>query len=142
MSAPPAVIDTNVVVSGLITSAAGAPTARILDAMLEGRFLFLLSSELLAEYRRVLLRPALRRLHGLNEEDIDRILADLALSGGEREPQPSSEAAPDPQDQHLWDLLACEPEAILVTGDLRLIRQPPSFARVASPGEFAEQFLK
>ena len=57
MSGPALVVDTNVVVSGLITSDATAPTARILDAMLRGELRFLLSEELLSEYRSVLLRP-------------------------------------------------------------------------------------
>jgi len=61
MRAEPAVIDTNVVVSGLLTSLAASPTVRILDGMLVGAFRFLLSVELLAEYRAVLLRQKIRR---------------------------------------------------------------------------------
>ncbi len=51
MHAAPAVIDTNAVVSGLITASPGAPTALLLDGMLAGRFLYLFSDALLAEYR-------------------------------------------------------------------------------------------
>lgn len=43
MSPPPAAIDTNVVVSGLLTADPASPTARILDGMLDGRFPYLLS---------------------------------------------------------------------------------------------------
>jgi len=68
MTSRPAVIDTNVVVSGLITKDARAPTARIVDGMLRGRFPFLLSNLTLREYREVLLRPAIRRKHGLDSE--------------------------------------------------------------------------
>ena len=57
----PLVVDTNVVVSGLLTSVADAPPAMLLDAMLAGRVSFLLSTDLLAEYRDVLLRPAIAR---------------------------------------------------------------------------------
>ncbi|MEZ5330675.1 MAG: hypothetical protein R2991_01180 [Thermoanaerobaculia bacterium] len=40
------VVDTNVVVAGLLTGDAHAPTALILDAMLAGRVLYALSVEL------------------------------------------------------------------------------------------------
>ena len=41
------VIDTNVLAAGLITADTTSPTARILDAMLDGSLFYLLSSELL-----------------------------------------------------------------------------------------------
>ena len=53
MKSAPAVIDTNVVVSGVLTKDSPSPTVRILDGMLAGRFRFLLSVDLLAEYRDV-----------------------------------------------------------------------------------------
>jgi uncharacterized protein len=45
------VIDTNVVVVGLLTSHPDSPVARILDGMLAAAFAFVLSEALLAEYR-------------------------------------------------------------------------------------------
>ena len=50
MTARVALVDTNVVVSGLLTSSIDAPTSRILDSMLSGALRFALSVELLAEY--------------------------------------------------------------------------------------------
>lgn len=66
----PLVIDTNVVVAGLITRASDSPVRHILDGMLTGAFPFALSQDLLAEYRRVLLRPAIRKLHGLSTDQV------------------------------------------------------------------------
>ena len=43
------VVDTNVVVAGLITGASDSPVRRVLDGMLAGAFRFLLSPDLLAE---------------------------------------------------------------------------------------------
>ena len=74
----PAIIDTNIVVAGLLTQRADAPVARILDGMLAARFPFALSEALLAEYRAVVLRPKLRARHGLEAGDIDVILTELA----------------------------------------------------------------
>lgn len=63
MTPPVFVVDTNVVVAGLITGLSNSPVASVLDAMLSGSLLYLLSPELLEEYRSVLLRPKLAKLH-------------------------------------------------------------------------------
>lgn len=132
------VIDTNVVVAGLITASTDAPTARILDGMLTGAFPFLLSEELLAEYRAVLLRPRISRLHGLTEGEMDDILAMIALNGAVREPKAIADLAPDRGDQCLWTLLATTDGALLVTGDKSLCENPPPFGHVVSPVFFVQ----
>jgi putative PIN family toxin of toxin-antitoxin system len=119
------IVDTNVLVAGLITSQPSSPTAQVLDAMLDGRLLYLLSPALLREYRQVLLRPKLVRLHGLSEDEIDRLLTELTANALWREPsQDAPESAPDPGDDHLWALLGSELGAILVTGDALLLDNP------------------
>lgn len=129
------VVDTNVVVAGLITAEAGAPTARILDAMLGGRLRYLLSEELLAEYRTVLLRPKLVELHGLLPGEIDEILIRIASHAVVR-----SLAGP-PQgtagDRHLLALLATEPGALVVSGDAALLRKAAQRGR--SPRELVDE---
>ena len=69
-----ALVDTKVIVSGLLAAADDSPTARILDAMAVGTLHFILSDELLAEYRAVLLRPAVATRHGLTEAEVDAVL--------------------------------------------------------------------
>jgi putative PIN family toxin of toxin-antitoxin system len=133
---PAAVVDTNVVVAGLITANAGSPTARILDGMRRGAFPFLLSDRLLAEYREVLLRAKIRRLHGLGASEVDQILTQIATHAMVREPEARS-GAPDAKDNHLWSLVQDQPGCVLVTGDLALSRKPPPGADVLSPGQFA-----
>lgn len=115
----PFVVDTNVVVAGLLTADPAAPTARLLDAMLAGRLPFVLSLELLAEYRRVLLRPRIAARHGLSPEEIDEILIDLAANGRILEPAPLARPTFPRGDAHLESLLAAAPAALLVTGDER-----------------------
>ncbi|MDR7465595.1 MAG: PIN domain-containing protein [Armatimonadota bacterium] len=137
MKPPVAVIDTNVVVEGLLTKDATSPVAVILEGMLNGRFRFLLSVELLAEYRRVLLRPAIRALHALGPSEVDAILEEIAAAGIFREPAVApAEDLPDPTDRHLWQLLATWPGAVLVTGDKALLGKPPAFAGVLAPSGF------
>lgn len=128
------VIDTNVVVAGLISGAGDSPVRRMLDGMLAGTFRFVLSPDLLAEYRRVLVRPAIRERHGLNPREVDVLLVQIAANALIRDPSGQAAApAPDRGDDHLWQLLRVVPGLTLVTGDLRLVEQPPGHASVISP---------
>ena len=92
---PPSIVDTNVVVSGLLTVDAASPVARVLDGMLAAAFPFVLSEALVAEYRSVLARPSLRKVHGLSVDDVDVILVDLAQHAIVLTP-PLAVRAPDP----------------------------------------------
>ena len=135
MSRPPVIVDTNVVVAGLLTAQAASPVARILDGMLTAAFPFVVSPALLAEYHAVLVRPALRKLHGLSVKQIETILTDLAQHAIVLEPE-AGPPAPDPGDQLLWDLLAERAELRLVTGDKLLLKDASMQGRVLTPAEF------
>lgn len=134
------VVDTNVIVSGLIGADPNSPPARILDAMLDGGFIYLMSDDLLDEYSCVLRRPGLVRLHGLTGEELDRLLVDLVANAMWRMPAAAGEA-PDTGDQHLWALLTSYPQGLLVTGDRLLLENPPGSVSVISPRSFADSFL-
>lgn len=132
MTAALLVVDTNVVVAGLLTREPRAPTARILDSMLGGSLRFLLSEALLAEYRVVLLRPAIARAHGLAPAEVDEILIRLAANAVIR--APTTGASGPAGDLHLFDLLATEPTALLVSGDAKVLRH--AGARGRTPRSF------
>ncbi len=74
------VVDTSVIVSGLIGADPNSPPTRILDAMLDGDLLYLMSSALLAEDSTVLRRPRITRLHGRADDELDRFLTELVES--------------------------------------------------------------
>jgi len=132
---PVFIIDTNVVVSGLITSNPDSPVAAVLDGMLSAAFVFAVSEMLLAEYRAVLLRPHLKNLHGLSPAEIDAILLELAQHAIVlKTPEDQMQArAPDPGDQFLWNLLASHADLLLVTGDKLLLQDPAMATRVITP---------
>lgn len=137
MSRQVVIVDTNVVVAGLLTGNATSPVARILDGMLAAAFPFVVSEALLAEYRAVLVRPALRKLHGLTVAEVETLLTEIAqhaivLGPGLGLP------APDPGDQLLWDLLAAKAGLLLITGDKALQRDAAMQARVLSPLAFLD----
>jgi putative PIN family toxin of toxin-antitoxin system len=137
-----AVIDTNVVVSGPLTRDRDAPTAVILDAMVAGRFAFMLSLDLIAEYREVLLRPRIRRRHGLGEAEVDAFLTELAANARVREPAPSVVRPRDTGDSHLFALLDTDRTAVLVTGDDALVTDAPDPDRVLSPRIFSAHLTR
>ena len=139
MTLPVFVVDTNVIVAGLITSRETSPVSRILDGMLSGRLIYLLSPALLDEYRQVLLRPKLTDLHGLTDSQVDRVLVELAANAIWRDPGVAAQA-PDRGDDHLWMLLATEPGSILVTGDRLLREHPPDNSSAISPETWAARF--
>jgi uncharacterized protein len=135
VSRPPVIVDTNVVVAGLLTGNDASPAARILDGMLVAAFPFVVSERLLAEYRAVLVRPGLRKLHGLTVAEVETLLTDIAQHAIVLAPV-AAPPAPDPGDQFLWELLAAKADLLLVTGDKALLRDPGMQSRVVSPRSF------
>ena len=135
------VVDTNVIVSGLIGAGPNSPPARILEAMLEGDLLYLMSSALLAEYSTVLRRPRVARLHGRADDELDRLLTELTANAVWRRPSTEPQA-PESGDNHLWALLSSWPHSLLVTGDRLPAENPPSATAVVTPRRVVDTFLQ
>lgn len=140
MTLPVFVVDTNVLVAGLITASSDSPVAAVVDAMLSGSLLYLLSPALLEEYRAVLLRPRLARLHGLTEAEVDHLLVELTANALWREPAAAA-FAPDRGDDHLWALLDAHTGSMLITGDRLLQDNPPAKHSVIAPAGWQKQFV-
>lgn len=102
--------------------------------MLTAAFPFALSEALLAEYREVLNRPALRKRHGLTGKEIDALL--IALAEHTSTGACGGPGCTRPGDQHLWDLLASHDELCLVTGDRLLLESRHAPAPVLTPAAF------
>ena len=140
MKAKVCIVDTNIVVAGLISANSGSPPVQILDAMLSGTLMYLISAELLDEYAAVLQRPGISRQHGLTEDEIDTVLTELVANAIWREPA-STTSAPDPGDDHLWALLSSQGESLLVTGDKLLLDNSTSTSSVISARHYVDLFL-
>ena len=132
------VVDTNVVVSALLTGKPDSPPLLLLQRMLDGSLRYLLSTELLAEYRAVLLRPKIRSRHQLSEAEVDDLLLELAANGTLREPA-TKPLSPDPKDAHLLALLEDEPRAVLVSGDELTLGAVQPRGRALTPRELLER---
>lgn len=106
------VIDTNVLVSGLL-SAHGAP-ARVLDLLTVGDLRLAYDDRIAAEYRQVLARPRL----GFHPEAVAHLLDDLLAEGLPVVARPLPAVLPDPADLPFLEV-AVEAAALLITGNLR-----------------------
>lgn len=133
------IVDTNVVVAGVLSADPESPPAQILEAMLAARMRFVLSAELLGEYRSVFARPRIAARHGLDLVEIDQLLRRLAEHGVVREPPSTPHRSPDTGDQHLWSLLVSEPAAMLVTGDRMLLQNCPWPDRILTARDWVDQ---
>jgi putative PIN family toxin of toxin-antitoxin system len=105
------VIDTNVVVSGLLTPSGNA--ARILDAVVEGRIKMAYDARILAEYRDVLRRPKLR-IQPLRVEAFLEGLRGQALIS----PVHIDVTGPDPDDLIFIEAALATASRTIVTGNL------------------------
>lgn len=118
-------LDTNVVVSALLKPL--SVPARLLDLALSGHIEVVVSNELLAENREVLLRPKFR----FSEGDVDAVLELMRSRAISVVPVPQPVTTPDPKDQFVIDLAATS-GAVVVTDNTRHFE---GFPRVVTPAE-------
>jgi len=133
------IVDTNVVIAGLLSSDSTSPTVQILDAMLNGSILTVLSPSLLQEYHEVLLRPKIRKYHQLTEQQLEQLLSEIVANAIWCEPTETL-SAPDKGDAHIWSLLLQSEHRVLITGDLLLLQNAPPGKSVISPARYFKLF--
>ena len=108
-------VDTNIIVSGLITTA--TPPARILDAVQGKKIILLISDEVVVEYLRVLEYPHIRKYKKITDEVI-RDLTSLFVEDTERiEILSSIKKSKDPDDDKFLSLAVEGKADFLITGD-------------------------
>jgi putative PIN family toxin of toxin-antitoxin system len=109
------VVDPGVFVSALI-GPAGSPPSKIVDAWLDDRVEIVVSPELLAELRRVVMRPKFRRW--FDEETARQLVDRIERHAIHRpDPAPTPGATRDPADDYLVALAVAEGVDAIVSGD-------------------------
>jgi putative PIN family toxin of toxin-antitoxin system len=129
-----AVLDTGVLVAGIISSA-GAPASLVRSWRL-GEFDLVVCPMLLAELRRVLAYPKLRRY--ITEDQAGRLL--LAIENAALPVPDPGEIPPvcrDPADDYLFALAPGYAE-VLVSGDKDILETTDPGVRVLTPAGFSE----
>jgi putative PIN family toxin of toxin-antitoxin system len=131
------VLDTNIVVSGLLHSE-GNP-GQVLALALSGAIQVCHDEPILAEYREVLARPRFK----LNPERVKAVLAKLEMDGKHVEVREEKLDLPDVDDEPFLAVALATSADYLVTGN---IRDFPSEKRrgcgVVTPAEFMEIWKK
>jgi predicted nucleic acid-binding protein len=139
------VIDTNVLVSGMVRAPETSPPKRIVEAMIGGHLRFMLSDALVREYRRVLRRQSIAQRHGLSEAEVDGVLLgivmnatmhELKTSGAGSEPASAGGDSVPAGDARVAALLRSMPGSVLVTGDSRLADAVRPWCEVVTPSAF------
>lgn len=123
------VIDTNVIVSALITKNPNAATTRVLELALMGEIVPLYDQDVLDEYLEVLTRKKFK----LKEDSIQYIIKTITINGIDTLRTSCLEDMPDEDDRVFYELSLSEPDSLLITGNSKHFPRTP---RVVSPSEF------
>ena len=123
------VIDTNVIVSALITKKPNAATTRVLELALMGEIVPLYDQNVLDEYLEVLTRKKFK----LKEDSIQYIIKTITINGIDTLRTSFLEDMPDEDDRVFYELSLSEPDSLLITGNSKHFPRTP---RVVSPSEF------
>lgn len=112
-----AVIDTNVLVSALLSSHDDAATVQVVTRMLSGEVTPVYSGAIMAEYREVLCR----KKFGFSPDAVDYLLAAITKFGLWVDPSPSGIVLPDMKDLPFYEVVLekLDDDARLVTGNLK-----------------------
>ena len=130
------VIDTNVIVSSLLTRNRDSATARVMNAVYEGKVMPLVCDEILGEYEEVLHRAQLK----LDPAKCDYILSLIRDQAEPMHPVHTDASMPDEDDRIFFEIALAGQDVFdsrLVTGN---IKDYPKADFVVSPSEFCIQF--
>ena len=113
---PRVVIDTNIFVSGLISSAQ-SPPVKILNAVKDKKIIHIVSDPIVEEYLRVLDYPRIRKFNKITDEFVRDIAAYLIHWTERVEVVSHIKKSQDPDDDIFLETAVDGTAALLITGD-------------------------
>ena len=129
------VIDTNIIVSGLLTPY-GNP-AEILRLFANGKLTLCYDSRILAEYYEILNRPKF----DFEKEKISILLKEIELTGELAIGNPLKESLPDPDDNMFLEVALVSNAECIITGNLKHFPKELCFSiPVFSPPVFVSYY--
>lgn len=126
-----AVIDTNVMVSAMLTHNIQSATFKVMEAMFENQIIPLYNEDIIDEYEDVLQRPKF----GFSESEVNHYLETLKQVGIHSLRIPTTEHFPDPKDVVFYEVAMSKEDAYLVTGNKKHFPNTPI---VVTPAEMVE----
>ena len=130
-----AVIDTNVLVSALITHNSLSATAKVVRLLLDGGFVPMYESNIIEEYQEVLHRSKFKLLPDV----ADAIISYIKEHGIETSRTAFQELMPDEDDRVFYEVSLSVDDSFLVTGNLKHYPQTP---KVISPADFINVIME
>lgn len=129
-----AVLDTNVLVSALLSKSADSTISRLISAVIKKHITPLYSPEIIKEYREVLARKKFCFPKELQKALVNRIIS----IGLDSERVPFDEVMLDEDDRVFYEVALSREDAYLVTGNLKHFPITPI---VVTPAEMLEILL-
>ena len=126
-----AVIDTNVLLSALLTKNPLSATTKVLNALQKRKIKLLYNSEILNEYKEVFRRPKFK----FDDGEITDVINFIESEGLSSQRIHSTEFFPDPKDIVFYEVAISKEDAYLVTGNKKHFPQKPI---VVTPSEMLE----
>ena len=125
------VIDTNVIISALLSRHPDAATVKILDNLFDRTIIPIYNDEILEEYGSVLRRPKFN----FAEETICATLYAIKKGGIAADRISSNEHLPDPKDIVFYEIALSMDESFLVTGNIKHFPRKPF---IVTPAEMLQ----
>ncbi len=111
-----AVIDTNVIVSALISKSLESNPLKVFRAIFQNRIVPLYNDEIMDEYRTVLSRPKFR----LDKSMIETVLKAVAVDGLRMDRTPADDVDfPDLKDIVFYEVALSKEDSYLITGNIK-----------------------
>ena len=128
-----AVIDTNVLVSALITHNPEAATAKVVKLLLNHGFVPMYDADIIVEYNEVLHREKFP----IRPDVADALISYIIEYGIEASRAEYAEPMPDEDDRVFYEITLSNEDSFLVTGNLK---HYPTMPRVITPAKFIDLF--
>lgn len=127
------VIDTNVLISALLSKHSDAATVQVLNAVFDGTIIPVFNDEILAEYDNVLHRPKFK----FSDTNIQLLLDTIKTYGVFAEQLITNEILPDPKDLVFYEVVMAKQDenAYLVTGNSKHFPKKPF---IVTPNELLD----
>lgn len=129
-----AVLDTNVLVSALITHHSLSATARVVRLLLNGDFTPLYESSIIEEYQEVLHRSKFK----LRPDVVNSLISFIKEHGIETSRTAFLESMPDEDDRVFYEVTLSLDDSFLVTGNIKHYPQTP---KVVTPADFLKLMM-
>lgn len=130
-----AVLDTNVLVSALLSKSSDSTISKLIDHMIDGHLIPMYSQEIIDEYMEVLSRKKFRFQPDARNLLISRIMT----KGMDSNRVPYDKQMPDEDDRVFYEVALSKDDAYLVTGNQKHFPVTPI---VVTPAEMLEIIKK